>query len=153
MAVRCLAQSAKSNTASASRRTGRLNTIGMAKPLRQGANRKGCGYIRRSARSSRGQPAEFATFRETLPTRATPASFKKNCIRQKLSGACQDLISRITNARNIDCFEIVPVGDDSLCLSESVPRDDGARCGFAFEVSCSRKFFERVADRTGLAGS
>jgi hypothetical protein len=97
----------------------------MAKPLRQGANRKGCGYSALGTIVT-GQPAEFATFRETLPTRATPASSKKNYIRQKLSGACQDLISRITNARNIDCFEIVPVGGDSLCLSESVLRDDAA---------------------------
>jgi hypothetical protein len=152
MAVRCLAQSAKSNTASASRRTGRLNTIGMAKPLRQGANRKGCGYSALGTIVT-GRPAEFATFRETLPTRAASASSKKNYIRQKLSGACQDLISRITGARDIGCFEIVPVGDDRLCPSESVLRDDAARCGFAFEVSCSCKFFERVADRTGLAVS
>jgi hypothetical protein len=119
MAVRCLAQSAKSNTASASRRPGRLNTIGTAKPLRQGANRKGCGYSALGMIVA-GQPAEFAAFRERLPTRATPAPSKKNYIRQKLSGACQDLISRVTNARDKGCFEIVPVGDDRLGVSESV---------------------------------
>jgi hypothetical protein len=90
--------------------------------------------VRRSARSSRGgRPS-------SLPTRATAASSKKNYIPQKLSGACRDLISRITGARDIGCFEIVPVGDDRLCPSESVLRDDAARCGFAFEVSCSCKF-------------